>query len=73
MVAEAFLFARRAVTELLKIYVDPLTRYAAERRAAELGESLSGYVRRLIMEDIRRANALHDEQGHEDRADPGQV
>ncbi len=55
MTDEQLQFARRAVTECLKIYVDPTTAHAAEARAAEEGESLSGYVRRLVMLDIRRA------------------
>ena len=55
MTDEQLQFARRAVTECLKIYVDPTTAHAAEARAAELGESISGYVRRLIMQDIRQA------------------
>ena len=52
---ELLKFARMAMTECLKIYVDHLTAHAAEARAAELGESISGYVRRLVMQDIRQA------------------
>lgn len=69
-------FSRRPLTVLLKIYVDEVTGFAAERRAEEHLESLSGYVRRLIVEDVRRAQAARAEYADErpeDRPGPGRV